>query len=252
LRTLKELNNVIGEIKAANLEFSEKQQIKLNKLERKLDRLEGQVIVSKLNNTSLVHKNEILDSLADLDISIVKPVVYTIDKISDTDLPEILAVIQAIPKTDIGPLIAAIEVVPTNDDITSVINQLTAAIMGYDSIDEADDSPSIPNLFENVNSLLEAGNALTASGAELMVNGFLDMTNRLDEITGKINGISEDSSASQLETCIDDYEAYIFESMIQSGYISPQEHSQMPAYEQPVSDLLDSLEGSYTNDYALK
>ena len=114
-------------------------------------------------------------------------------------------------------------------------------------------NPSIPDLFENVNSLLEAGNALTASGAELVVNGFLDVNNRLDEITGKINGISVDSSASQLETYIDDYKAYISESMIQSGYISPQENSQMPVYEQPVSDLLDSLEGSYTNDeHALK
>ena len=134
-KTVNNLNNILLEIKSNQSELSDKQEIKLNKFESKLNRLENKVVVNKLNDTSLIHKNEILNTVADLDTSVIKPFINTINKINETDLPAILEAVQSIPTTDLKPtldeiktdvqgFLTALESVPTVDDINSVISNI--------------------------------------------------------------------------------------------------------------------------------
>lgn len=227
-KTVNNLNDIIFEIKSNLSELSEKQEIKLNKLESKLDRLENKVVINKLNDTSLIHKNEILNTIADLDTSVIKPFINTINKINDTDLPEILEAIQAIPKTDLQPvldaikaipktdvdgILAAIANVPTVDDITSAVDQitdtavdeLTDRIIGNDYFAKPG-RKLLPELITDVQSDTNAGFETTNS--------------KLDEITGAIESLDCIAPPSDLELAIDAYEeelALYFIKSVETG-----------------------------------
>ena len=201
-KTVSDLNDIIFEIKSNLSELSEKQEIKLNKLESKLDRLENKVVINKLNATSLIHKNEILNAVADLDTSVIKPFINTINKINETDLPEILEAVQSIPTTDLKPaldeiktdvkgFLAALESVPTVDDITSAVDELTDRIIGNDYFAQPG-RKLLPELVTDVQSDTNSG--------------FETTNNKLDEITGAIESLDCIAPPSDLELAIDAYE----------------------------------------------
>ena len=202
-KTINELNSILLEIKSNLSELSEKQEIKLNKLESKLERFESKVVINKLNDTSLIHKNEILNTVADLDTSVIKPFINTINKINETDLPEILEAIQSIPTTDLKPaldeiktdvkgFLAALESVPTVEDINSAVEQITGNIMG-DAY------------------LSSVGGGGGAAGGDLgtmstVPEMFGSVDTKLDAITGAIASLDCSAPQSELEVKVNELE----------------------------------------------
>ena len=255
-KTVNELNDIILEIKLNPSELSEKQEIKLNKLEPKLERFENKVIINKLNDTSLIHKNEILNTVADLDTSVIKPFINTINKINETDLPEILDAIQAIPKTDLQPvldaikaipktdvdgILAAIANVPTVDDITSAVDELTDRIIGNDYF-ALPGRKLLPELITDVQSDTNAG--------------FETTNNKLDEITGAINNINcaEAPVASALEEAVVEYETKAAEYYATWGNIDDSEYVHLELLGEDVFEQLNNVGtiAPETEEYVLR
>ena len=238
-KTVNELNDIILEIKLNPSELSEKQEIKLNKLEPKLERFEDKVIINKLNDTSLIHKNEILNTVADLDTSVIKPFINTINKINETDLPEILAAIQSIPTTDLKPaldeiktdvigFLAALESVPTVENINSAVEQITVNIMGNDYLEDAGEAPTVPELMGTIES-------------------------KFDEITGAINNINcaEAPVVSAGEEAVLKYETKAAEYSASWGVIDNSEFESLSLIEDEVMQHVPVLPAFDTEEYVL-
>ena len=200
-KTVNELNDIIFEIKSNLSELSKKQEIKLNKFELKLQNLETKVVINKLNDTSLIHKNEILNTVADLDNSVIKPFVNTINKINETDLPAILAAVQSIPTTDLKPaldeiqtdvkgFLAALESVPTVEDINSAVEQITENIMGVDYL-SSDGGGTAGGDFEPMSTVPEM---------------FDSVESKLDEITGAMGSFDCSAPQTELEVKVNELE----------------------------------------------
>lgn len=249
--TVNNLNNIILEIKDNQSNLSEKQEIKLNKFESKLNRLENKVVVNKLNDTSLIHKNEILNTVADLDTSVIKPFINTINKINETDLPAILEAIQsipttdlkpvldaikAIPKTDVDGILAAISNVPTVDDITSAVDQITDTAVNEltDRIigNEYFATPGRKLLPDLIGDLHTDTNA-----------GFEATNNKLDALTGAINNINcaEPPVLSEFEQAVNNYESKMAEFIGTYGVIDSDEMDVLDPLSADATDKLDAL-----------
>ena len=235
--TVNNLNNIILEIKDNQSNLSEKQEIKLNKFESKLNRLENKVVVNKLNDTSLIHKNEILNTVADLDTSVIKPFINTINKINETDLPAILEAVQSIPTTDLKPtldeiktdvqgFLTALESVPTVDDINSVISNipevdLSGVLTAIDGVPDATNTKVVSSLIDPIDSL----------------------STKLDEITGAINNINctESPVLSEFEQAVNNYESKMAEFVGTWGYIDFAEMDALEPLSADATDKLDAL-----------
>ena len=238
-KTVNNLNNILLEIKSNQSELSDKQEIKLNKFESKLNRLENKVVINKLNDTSLAYKNEILNTVADLDTSVIKPFVNTINTINETDLPEILEAIQAIPKTNLEPvlseiktsletdkedILAAIENVATSYDIDSSRNFLHLSIMGTNPAEPGFVAPdeSLVDKFVTSHSLLN------------------DIDGKLDEITGAVNSIAC-TPVSDLEAATNQYESYLASSLRDDGVIDDNEDYVLENLFGDISGIFQSI-----------
>jgi len=126
------INNLNDQLDAFKFEFQDinsNQQKKIAILENKLEKLQNQAVINKLNETSLAHKKKILDTVTGLETSSIKPLIKTINKINENDLPSILSAVQAIEKTDIQPVLDAIKEIPKSDteSILSAIKNMSFA-----------------------------------------------------------------------------------------------------------------------------
>ena len=235
-KTVNELNDIIFEIKSNLSELSNKQEIKLNKFEVKLQNLETKVVINKLNDTSLIHKNEILNTVADLDTSVIKPFINTINKINETDLPEILEAIQSIPTTDLKPaldeiktdvkgFLAALESVPTVEDINSAVEQITGNIMGDAYLSSV------------------GGGGGGAAGGDIVPMStvpemFDSVDTKLDEITGAIESINCSALKSDLEVKVNALEYLAASLMVDDGVMDNEEHASLEEAANTVNEYL--------------
>ena len=232
-KVLNQLGEFVLEVKSNQSELSEKQEIKLNKLESKLDRLENKVVVNKLNDTSLVHKNEILNTVADLDSSVIKPFINTINKINETDLPAILAAVQSIPTTDLKPaldeiqtdvkgFLAALESVPTVEDINSAVEQITENIMGVDYL-SSDGGGTAGGDFEPMSTVPEM---------------FDSVESKLDEITGAMGSFDCSAPQTELEVKVNALENLAALYLVDDGNLDDDEYSNLVNDANTVHDYL--------------
>ena len=234
-KTVNELNDIIFEIKSNLSELSNKQEIKLNKFELKLNNLETKVVINKLNDTSLIHKDEILNTVADLDTSVIKPFINTINKINETDLPAILEAVQSIPTTDLKPaldeiqadvkgFLTALESVPTVEDINSAVEQITGNIMG-DAY------------------LSSVGGGGGAAGGDIVPMStvpemFGSVDTKLDEITGAIASIDCSALKSDLEVKVNALEYLAASLMVDDGVMDNEEHASLEEAANTVNEYL--------------
>ena len=209
LFTLKDVQNIsndVADLKINYQNINSNQQKKINLLENKLEKLQSKCVISKLNNKTIKHKAEILDALSGLEISSVKPLIRTVNKISETDLPAILQSIKEIKETDLDPVLKAIKGIPKTDlsgvmqaiadipktDLTEVLlaitnippTDLSGVLTAIESIPKADLS-GVLSAIENIS----VAEDLSAANASLLTNIKTETNNlssKIDALTGEI------------------------------------------------------------------
>ena len=197
------INNLNDQLDAFKFEFQDinsNQQKKIAILENKLEKLQNQAVINKLNETSLAHKKKILDTVTGLETSSIKPLINTINKINENDLPSILSAVQSIEKTDIQPVLDAIKEIPKSDteSILSAIKNMSFA----DELETANAS-LLADIKSEINAIVPSNltNALNTINSAIPSN----LSSKLDAITGAIpSDLSSKLDAILSSSCEDD------------------------------------------------